>query len=288
MKAPGYFTNKPQFKIIGELRKTLGFYDSIPTTIELVINDYVDKCKIKGVTPENELNTVAKNFTVKNHNIQSLDSSRQHIYNFYILSVFNVADSFFRDLKKLMIKLNSIQNWKTKSGRKDLDAFNQVIENCKSKDGSTLKSKPEFHLINYYRLHRNSVVHRVFKKENQFSESDKYYDKYVLPNVNYHKTTYNLDAPNKSDSINLHDFLIYTRAIKYYNNLINDACYNLTESNLVDFALSDEALTKKLKGFDKASDKKKQKPLKNLLQQYFKLEQCPEFDSFYRNYLMNA
>jgi len=288
MKAPEYFTNKPQFKIIRELRKTLGFYDSIPTTIELVIDDYEDKCQIKGVTPENELNTLAKNFIVKNHNIQSLDSSHQHIYNFYIIAVFNVADPFFRDMKKLMIKLNSIQNWKTKSGKKDLDAFNQVIENCKSKDRSILKSKPEFHLINYFRLHRNSVVHRVFKKEKQFSESDKYYDKYVLPNINYYKTTYNLNAPNKSDSINFHDFLIYTRAIKYYNNLVNDACFNLTESNLVDFALGDAALTKKLKGFDKASDKKKQKPLKNLLQQYFKFEQCPEFDSFYKNYLMKV
>ena len=68
--------------------KTLGFYDSIPTTIELVLKDYNEKCIQKGLKPENELNELAKNFIVKKHNIQSLTASHKHIYNFYILSVF--------------------------------------------------------------------------------------------------------------------------------------------------------------------------------------------------------
>ena len=287
MKAPGYYTSKPQFRIIRELKKTLGFYDSIPTTIELVLKDYTDKCKTNGVTPENELNNLARNFIVKKHNIQSLDSSHSHIFNFYILSVFNVVDPFFRDLKRLMIKLNSPKSWKTKSGKKDLDAFNQVIENCKSKDRSLLKNKPEFHLINYYRLHRNSVVHGVFEKEKQYAKSDAYFDKYVLPNISYFESTYNLDAPNKSNSINFNDFLIYTRAIKYFNNLVNDACFELTSPNLVDYAINDDLLSKKLKGYKKATDEKKKKPLRAFIGKIFKIDDNPEFQKFYKDYLKN-
>lgn len=286
MKLPGYYSQKPQLKIIRELKKTLGYYDSIPTTIELIIIDYENKCKEKGVTPESELNHLASSFIVKNHHIQSLDLSRDKICNLYILSAFNVVDPFFRDLKRLLKEFESCKNWKTKNGKEDLDAFNQVIENCKPKDKTILKGKNEFHLINYYRLYRNAIVHRVFEGDKQFEKSDKYYEKYIYPNISYYTDTYGLDSPNNSRMINFSDFLIYTRSIKYFNNLLNDACYNLISPRLVDFAQNDEALTKKFRGLTKASDGKKQKALKVFLRKFFKVEDYPEFDSFYHEYYL--
>jgi hypothetical protein len=59
----------------------------------------------------------------------------------------------------------------------------------------------------------------------------------------------------------------------------------LVANSLVNFALNDDRLTKKLKGYVKATDKKKQKPLKIFLRKLFKVEDCPEFDSFYKEYL---
>lgn len=287
LKAPGYYSTKPQFELIKRLKKILGYYDAIPTTIELVFQDYIKECEQNNIKLEDALRESSKNFIVKNHNPSSFNDMRWHAINFYILNIFNVIDPYFRDLKSLLIDLNNIEekDWKTKKDKNDLDAFNQVIENCKKADRNFLKSKPEYHLLNYYRLHRNAVVHRIFKKDDQFKISEKYFDDHLNNHISYFNEIYKLDAPNKSGEIKFDDFLMYTRAIKYFNNLVNDACFNLSEDNLVEKALSNESLSKNFNGYKNATETKKIKLLKKYLKDFFLVDNSPEIQSFYQNYL---
>jgi len=64
-KKPGYYSKKNQFRKIRELRKVLGYYDSISNVTGAIVNDFILKCKDLNISPEAAVIIAAEKFKVK-------------------------------------------------------------------------------------------------------------------------------------------------------------------------------------------------------------------------------
>lgn len=84
-----------------------------------------------------------------------------------------------------------------------------------------LTKAPETKLLEYYRLLRVSNVHL---KDGTQSRAGRAYNSFNDRQIEYFRKNYDLAAPDAPHQVNFSDFLLFTRAIKYYSRLVNEAC----------------------------------------------------------------
>jgi hypothetical protein len=110
--------------------------------------------------------------------------------------------------------------WSKKDAHeKALPPLAQVAFNLPS-NAKTLQTAPEYRLIEYYRFVRIAESHRTpvtsaaaVAAFGQLTATDhQHFAKYAYIN----------GAPNHPDSISFEDFKLFTRALKYFSNLLND------------------------------------------------------------------
>ena len=122
-------------------------------------------------------------------------------------------------------------------------------------------------IIDYYRLVRNSIVHTNEKSRKKLLL---YHSKIREKHNDYFKKCYpGIEAPNSMNDLKFDDFVLYTRSLKYYSNLINDAC-DLTIDDIVKKAVSDINFQNKLKGFEDITNEKVRGKRISILKGYFK------------------
>lgn len=244
---PGYFNKKPLLKTITSLRDLIGLQDSCIQTTQVALLYFEEEGNKSG-----DMRDFVKQYCKKYHislgtNDYSYLKSLQ--YKVYILQTYNLLEPLLKQLNKDYKKYNNFKGkWITEdSDKQKYDPFNQFVENQTGSGKRKLKEYPEYHLLNYYRLIRVSVSHlQVDPKENKATQT--YYDKHIAKRKDYFTESYLTDAPNEPGNISFTDFTLYTRAIKYFSNILNDMCFPSID-NLVLYALDDEALEKKLKPF---------------------------------------
>jgi len=130
------------------------------------------------------------------------------------------------------------------------------------------------------------VVH-LQEDEKEHVKTTKYFSEFLVERLQHFKGCYKLDAPNVPDDINFDDFMIYTRALKYFSNIINDICFPELDK-LVLFAKNDALLEKRMSLFKNLKEdvaiEKKTRLLKGFFQQHFSLtdeELVNEFCNLY-------
>jgi hypothetical protein len=273
---PGYFNQKPLVKPVSELKFSIGLQDSCIQTNQAAVLFLEEQGNLSG-DPEDFIKSLCVKYKIS-IGTRDLDYFKTIQYKSYILQTYNFVEPFFKDLNAAYRYYNNFEGkWKTKNGDKNLDPFNQLLANIDSAMRKTIKSYPEYFLLDYYRLIRNSIVH-LQENEDEHEKTSIYYCNYIVKNLRFFKSNYELEAPNEPDKIGFADFMLYTRAIKYFSNILNDACFPEIET-LVIVAKKDERLQKKLLQTRKLDFKGALLKRINVLSGYF----IKEFDNSHKD-----
>jgi hypothetical protein len=83
------------------------------------------------------------------------------------------------------------------------------------------------------------------ENEEEHKKTSQYFSDYLSTKLLYFKDNYGIDAPNAPVKISFNDFMLYTRAIKYFSNILNDICFPQI-NNLALAALKEPRLQQKL------------------------------------------
>lgn len=241
---PGYFNKKPMLKEINSMRKIVGLQDSCLQTNEVAILYLEEKSK-QNPDSEKFMRDLCRKYSIS-LGIRDFDYFKITLYKSYILQTYNLVEPFFKNINKAYRFYNNFAGeWRVKDeSGKMLDPFTQLLANMPLESAKEIKKYPEFQLLNYYRLVRNSIVH-LQDESDEYKKVRKYYDDNIIKNLNYFKENYIIDAPNSPESITFKDFMLYTRVLKYFSNIINDTCFPTIES-LIKLAFNDSDFQKKL------------------------------------------
>jgi len=110
----------------------------------------------------------------------------------------------------------------TLKGGVALHPLEQLCYNCTPVEQLKLTKPPEFRLVEYYRRIRIASVHigssTAQDADTAFSSLT------AADHQHFQQYAYLLDAPNAPSLLTFQDFKLYTRAIKYYINIVNDVC----------------------------------------------------------------
>lgn len=235
-KLPGYFATKPLFGAVIRLRKLAGERDKDMELIELSLRYFAEaatKCNhVKDFVDE-----AAHDLRVR-VGASTSDEILRAGARVYVVHVHATADAFFRELisEYRTYKRISDAQWKWKESRNGgpLDPMQQLIANLPDHARKTVMAAPEFELLDYYRKVRNELIHSIGGRVSQTSLSC------VETHREYFTKTYRRGtAPNAPDSLDFDDFLLYARALKYFAELINDAC-DLQVDEIVDRVFQSE------------------------------------------------
>lgn len=142
------------------------------------------------------------------------------------MSYLLVTHSLFEKMVKGCIHCYRLSNpeidakWMSSVGGEQLPSLCRLAYNVPKQQREQLTSPPEFRLFEYYRLVRVAGTHvtdktqeKAVKAFSAMSSSDlDHFSQYEQIN----------GAPNPPDSIAFEDFKLFTRAIKYYSNILNE------------------------------------------------------------------
>lgn len=242
-KTPGYFNTKPLLKSIRNIRETLGHQDVCIQTNQVAIL-FLEEQAIASNNQEEFIKVFCRKYKIS-LGTGDFDFFKKVQYKSYILQTYNLVEPLFKGLITEYKYYNCFKgNWKTKDGANNLDPFNQLIINLNKEKSDIIKSYPEYYLLDYYRLIRNSIVH-LQEDEDEHVKTLAFYKKYIKDKKDFFHSNYNLLAPNEPENISFKDFVLYTRVLKYFSNILNDVCF--PELNTLSEALkTDTALKKSL------------------------------------------
>ncbi|AZA48505.1 hypothetical protein EG346_10045 [Chryseobacterium carnipullorum] len=243
-KKPGYYNEFPIFRVINLMKKNIGLQDSCLQTNEIAIL-YLEEQSLESGNNEIFIKELCSKFKVS-LGIRDFEQFKSTLYKSYILQTYNLIEPFFKNINQTYRYYNNFdRDWKTQDDKgKNLDPFNQLLINLPKDKSQELKTYPEYFLFNYYRLVRNSIAH-LQDSSNQHERTNEYFNNYIKCNIDFFKDNYEIIAPNSPESINFTDYILYTKSIKYFSNILNDLCFPSIH-NLVILAQKDKNLQSKL------------------------------------------
>jgi len=263
---PGYYNQLPLFKIVRDLRKRLGSEDACIQTQEVALRYLEEQGNASGIAEF--LADLCVNYGISHGSIH-FKQIKSKIHVSYIVQTYVIVEAFFKSLNEQYRYWNQLDDdkWTTQKSGSNLDPFGQLVTNLPAGKKKELTKLPEYLLIEYYRLIRNAATHLDFFEANT-AKPDRYFNSTITPQLEVFKTNYNLEAPNRPGKINYNDFALYTRALKYYLNVVNDACFPEVRS-IVEVAFKDDVLQKKLRNFKNGRNEKTNSKKARLLKAYF-------------------
>ncbi len=258
VQKPGYFIESPVFPSVNELKDILGLRDSTIQTNEIALQYFEEIGNAKEEGINNFLKQMGDKYKIS-HGTNKFSFLKSTIHGSYIVQTYNIAESFFKSLIREYRYYKNISgdSWKTKNENGEtIDVFNQLLYNLPNASRALVEEKPEYKLLDYYRLVRNANVHLHIDRD----KINGYYNKYVVPNKQYFQSNYSgiQNAPNSIYDINFEDFQLYTRALKYFSNHINNAC-DLQISEIAQKAAEDKDLQNYMRKFHLLPQKRRMK-----------------------------
>lgn len=226
---PNYQLERPAFSAITKLWSNLQEQDSCLQTNQIAIEYLQENIELTNVNENIFVNALAKKYRISSGST-SWDENKIRISKSYIVQTYNIVEDFCKELiDEIKFYKNIKENkWVNKvkegSSYKNIDYFNQINLNLNEMDRAEIINKPEYHLIDYYRKLRNNFVHSQGKKSKKL---DLFYEKRVLPKLDYFAGYYKfiegkIPAPNPPDRITYRDFILYSRAIRYFSYHISN------------------------------------------------------------------
>ena len=144
---------------------------------------------------------------------------RANAHRFAIAQSISVIESFLRDLTREYRFYRGLleDTWTNSIGGEQLNALSALTQNLPKVERLRARACPEYDLIQYYRVVRNRIVHRTALDTTR----------QLRQLLNKHKPHFEAcyrAVPEDFDLIGYNDFLLLTRATKYYVQVLNDVC----------------------------------------------------------------
>lgn len=218
--APGYTTNKPKYPSLIRLNAELGFQDAALQVSELAMQILREQAAVCALGPSAYLSEEFSRRGIP-HGTFDLNTAQRVMYDAAIVQTHAVIDGVLRQLAREYQMHKWISGFSWTDGLGNVKSPLEVLlTHLPLSNENRLRQAPECSLIEYYRLLRVSVVHRT----DEASKAAHAAFKMLSPQLSYFSKTYKLAAPNKPDAVDFQDFRLFTRSIKYFANLLNDAC----------------------------------------------------------------
>lgn len=221
-----YSTTCPIYPSIKSLWSQLGIQDSCFQSNQIALEFFQEHISLTNIEEKLFIDSLAKKYKISSGS-HTWDENKERIAQSYVVQTYNITELFFKDLISEYRGYNKIEEWKTHkkigSSNKAVDPFNQIIMNLPKSIGDELKSKPEYYLIDYYRLVRNGIVH---SGEHSFDRPNHYYQTNIIPHLKHFESYYKyldegLPAPNPPNKLTFRDFILYSRSLRYYSLFVN-------------------------------------------------------------------
>ncbi|HWR59365.1 MAG TPA: hypothetical protein VN328_10805 [Thermodesulfovibrionales bacterium] len=179
--------------------------------------------------------------------LDNFDNYRHALTEVYVVETYQVAERFFKSLNAeyRCIKKVDKEKWikKDKDG-KNLSPLQQFASNLPKKNRGFVESAPESLLIDYYRLVRNWIIHRDDKTRKTALHC---YDEVLRKHKDHISNCYaGLAAPSLPDELSFDDYYLFTRALKYFANLLNNAA-DVTLEDVAGYLAGDNVIVRELR-----------------------------------------
>lgn len=253
-KALGYYMQGIMLPCMRDLKKLLGSQDAAIQTNEILLRNFEEIASQQEKNINIFLKSLADKYKIS-HGSNDFSYVRLKISESNIVNTFTIFDAFLKEFAtQLKVYKNiSKEDWKDKDRNGDqLDTLNQIIENISVESKKRIISMPEYHLLEYYRFIRNSTIHTHDSQRKRGRLNN--YNKGIISKYENHFMEHYKSVPSLKDYLNFEDYFLYTRAIKYFSNVLNDTA-ELSYSEVCRYALNDEDLIRKLSRTEGISEK---------------------------------
>ena len=217
---PGYTTSKPFIPALNSLFVDLGAQDACIQLQEISVIHLEKSAQAMNAQMADFLKLLYISNSVP-QGTYSFSELRTQIYNSFISATYAI---FERSLKECMAAYKSKNpniNWVGQVAGANLDPLSQILHNCSAAEKVVL-SVPEKNLFDYYRKVRVAGNHISQNTAN--SAAAAFTALTAAEIAHFQNYPFILGAPHAPNALTFHDFRLYTRAIKYYANLLNEVC----------------------------------------------------------------
>lgn len=222
-------TARPLFPAVKDLLVHLGKQDTQVNMTELALRAF-EQTFPQGKNPRDFVNAKARELGVNTALAlgPSWDETRINGHQFAIIQTMTIIDSFLRRLMREYAAYGLLGpgTLKTKRGNQQLDALGMVEENLPAANAKAIRKCPEYDLIQYYRSVRNHIMHPDPGEPAPDPSA-------LIAAHSGHLAGYG-SLPSPAAVVGYSDFILLTRATKYYSRLLNEQC-GLTPKLVVDF-----------------------------------------------------
>ncbi|MDK1024086.1 MAG: hypothetical protein QGD92_07630 [Gammaproteobacteria bacterium] len=222
--APGYTTTKGLLPSIKRMFDGVGAQDACIQLQELSIQ-YLCNSAEATRAPIGDFLKLLYRWNNIPHGTYDFDELLELASKSYLTATYALLEKMLRAIISEYKNNNPsvVKGWKKQNSQgENFSPLQELAENLPSKQSATLKNAPEYRLLEYYRLVRIANSHH---KGETLRNAGKAHSAITAADI-AHFQTYDpaVMAPNAPEGICFEDFLLFTRAIKYYSKLLNEAC----------------------------------------------------------------
>ncbi|GGY16509.1 hypothetical protein GCM10008098_04760 [Rhodanobacter panaciterrae] len=219
---PSYTNAKPYIKPVLDLFSELGTQDACLQLQELAIVHLEKSAQAMSA----QMNDYLKLLYISNdipRGTYSFAGMREQIYKSFIALTHSIFDKTIKECNGVFQKNNTSVTWVTTlKGGAALHPLEQLCYNCSPAQRQSLTQPPEFRLLEYYRRIRIASAH--INGDTAQDAEEAFHKLTTTDHLHFQQYVHILGAPNAPNLLTFQDFKLYTRAIKYYSNLVNDVC----------------------------------------------------------------
>lgn len=205
-----------RLKSVAELRKELGQYDAVVQLTEVSVRDFIDNAKKHGSIKE-YITEQSQKYNIRTNDVE-MDLLMNRLPLQYIASVQQYAEYFFYKFK---LDYEELFDFKIELGDSN-DAFlEKLITKLPYNKKKLLTEVGEVHydIIKYYKKVRNKYSH-YFQISDSSIKTE--FDKLLLKKEEIIEKYELTNVPNDYENLNFNDFMLFTRALKYFANNLCD------------------------------------------------------------------
>lgn len=221
---PGYTTTKKLMTSIRGIFDELGAQDACIQLQELSIQ-YLCNSAVATRAPIGDFLKLLYKGNKIPQGTYNFDELRELASKSYLTATYALLEKMLRGIISEYKTKNpgTAVGWRKQNLKgENFSPLQELVENLPQTISAPLVSAPEYRLLEYYRLVRVANSHH---KGSTLTNAEKAYAVITSRDMS-HFLSYDAapPAPNPPDKICFADFLLFTRAIKYYSKLLNEAC----------------------------------------------------------------
>lgn len=205
-----------RLKSVTELRKVLGQYDAVVQLTEISVRNFMEKANEHSSIQE-YITEQSKKYNIRTNDVE-VDILMNRLSLQYIASVQQYAELFFYKFKT---EYEELYDHKMEFGDSNDTFLEKLLTKLPYNKEVLLSEVGQIHydIIKYYKKVRNKYSH-YFQISDDSLQSD--FQNLIIKKDEINEKYDLFDAPNDYENLCFNDFILFTRALKYFANNLCD------------------------------------------------------------------